>query len=252
MHVRCSGWQRTWTPCLPPDTHRIRVNLPEGVRVVAVDCRPYPDPFLCLLAPEERGHAATLTDPRVRARFVHCRGTLRTELGALLGLPPDHVPLGLGQHGKPMLMPTTTPCTAIAPDRSTVARTLDFSVSHAGDFGLVALSHIGPVGVDLEPDRAVRQPLALANRFFPAHIIAELEDARDEPARTRLFLHHWTRLEAEAKAHGLGLLRFLQRIAGSPQPDSPQRKLLESFSPHPGYHAALCVLDPLERVSTDP
>jgi 4'-phosphopantetheinyl transferase len=216
----------------------IGLYLPEGVRIWVVDCRPDPDPFLCLLPPEERAQAEALSDPRVRSRFVHCRGAARRELGARLGLPPAEVPIGLGPHGKPCL-------TLDAPQVAGGAGQLDFSISHGGDWGLVALSEVGPVGVDLEAHRLVARAPDLARRFFPASLQSEITSSPEGEERERRFLYHWTRLEAQAKAHGIGILRFLSQLkdAGPGQrQDLPPLAFLESFEPVAGYQAALCVL----------
>jgi len=197
-----------------------------------VDCRPDPDPLLALLSPEEERQARGLQDVRVRAQFVHCRSSLRRELGTRFGMLPGAIPIGVGAHGKPCL--TLDDPLAVG---------LDFSISHGRDWGLVALSDVGPVGVDLEADRTVARPLALARRFFPAELTRELEAVTDDAERGRLFLYYWTRLEAQAKAHGLGLLRFLARLTGEVPGEPAAPRFLESFSPMPGYQGALCLLD---------
>jgi 4'-phosphopantetheinyl transferase len=217
----------------------IDLNLPAGVRIWVVDCRPDPDPYCLLLSPEERAQADALSDARVRGRFVHCRGVARRELGAQLGIPPAEVPIGLGPHGKPLLLNLDGP-------RASSDAQIDFSISHGGDWGLVALSQVGPVGVDLEAQRPVARSLALAKRFFPWPLAGEIEASLNGQERERLFLYHWTRLEAQAKAQGIGILRFLAQITNAETGPAGQGlapvRVLESFEPVEGYQAALCLL----------
>lgn len=83
-----------------------------------------------------------------------------------------------------------------------------FNLSHTGGYALIAVSHAGPVGIDLEADRAVsisgdrRQRIeAAAVRLSPDQPLPVAPDAR--------FLQAWVRLEAVAKAGGQGIGQIL-------------------------------------------
>jgi 4'-phosphopantetheinyl transferase len=77
------------------------------------------------------------------------------------------------------------------------------SVSHGDQVAAVALTGIGPVGVDVEPVRALRA-VALARRWLTA---AEANWVEDQPRELRpsAFLCLWTQKEAVGKALGSGL-----------------------------------------------
>jgi phosphopantetheinyl transferase len=83
-----------------------------------------------------------------------------------------------------------------------------FSLAHAGPYALIAISHAGPAGVDLETERQLnvsaerRQRIeAVAARLAPDGPLPKDPDAR--------FLQAWVRLEAAAKASGAGIGRIL-------------------------------------------
>ncbi len=91
---------------------------------------------------------------------------------------------------------------------------LHASLSHTGGLVAVAVSRIGPVGVDVEPVRPM-PALALSRRWFAPE---DTEWLLGRPAETvsRDFLSLWTGKEAVAKQYGTGLRggRLLrQRIA---------------------------------------
>lgn len=84
----------------------------------------------------------------------------------------------------------------------------DFSLAHAGSAALIGISQIGAVGVDIEVPRPFaigaerRQRLEQAARqLAPGASLPDEPDAR--------FLQAWVRLEAVAKATGLGIGRIL-------------------------------------------
>ena len=111
---------------------------------------------------------------------------VREGLGALASEP-----LQRGPSGKPRLAGTD----------------LDFSVSHAGDHALIALSRACPVGVDLEPLR--RLSIGEPHRSQIAAAGGALARPGDRPVggpdHDIEVLRAWTRLEAWAKARGSGI-----------------------------------------------
>lgn len=92
-----------------------------------------------------------------------------------------------------------------------------FSVSHSGGLALVAISDVGPIGIDLELPRSVaigeprRTRIVDAGRRLAGLPRLEGLAADDE------FLWAWVRLEAAAKALGTGIG---QMLSGQGVPDS--------------------------------
>lgn len=165
----------------------------EDVRVFRVDVPLDPaalDALAAALPDAERAWAAQLRAGAPRARFVAARAALRRLLAARLGCAPAAVPIVADARGKPVLAGG-----AGAP--------LWFSVSHSGSIALVALA-AEPVGVDVEAERVLRDPVALAARFFSPGERGAVELA-PVSERTRRFLELWTAKEAVLKASGAGL-----------------------------------------------
>jgi 4'-phosphopantetheinyl transferase len=113
-------------------------------------------------------------------------------------------------------------------------------VSHCDDLAVYAFA-VGPeVGIDVEAIRPVHEADAIAARFF---------SPRENEAYGRLaprdktlgFLSCWTRKEAVVKALGKGLRMPLDRFDASRLPGGWH---LESFSPLPGFIAAVASHQP--------
>jgi 4'-phosphopantetheinyl transferase len=113
---------------------------------------------------------------------------LRLILSGFTGQDPHAVAIVTGQHGKPYLADGGP----------------HFSLSHAADVALVAVSAGGPVGVDVE---RIRPDVGID--VFARELVAPPEadriDALPGDERTRAWFQAWTRLEAAAKASGDGL-----------------------------------------------
>ena len=122
------------------------------------------------------------------------RWALRGVLSRYLDEDPAAIELRLGERGKPMLADPDPP--------------LHFNLSHSGGLVLIAVCRDREVGVDVQRMRKRR--------------------GRERPAE---FFAEWTRREAIAKCHGVGLW--------APLPDAPVavRELVVEL----GYAAALAV-----------
>jgi 4'-phosphopantetheinyl transferase len=120
-------------------------------------------------------------------RFLVGRGTLRIEIGRMLGIAPRDVALESGTHGKPLV----------------AGGSPHVNVSHAGDVVVVALSRDAELGIDVE---------RTADRFVEPSIIdisfsrCEIGELAKLPAELHVsaFFHVWTCREAVIKAVGAG------------------------------------------------
>jgi len=122
------------------------------------------------------------------------RWALRGVLCRYLGEDPAAIELRLGERGKPMLADPDPP--------------LRFNLSHSGELTLIAVCRDREVGVDVQRMRKRR--------------------GRERPAE---FYADWTKREAIAKCHGVGLW--------APLPDAPVAVC--ELNVEPGYAAALAV-----------
>jgi len=150
---------------------------------------------------------------RLQQRFY-----LRLLLAAHLQRPAYEVRIGKTANGKPyVLVPgRKSDNTAAAESAAAWPRPpLYFSLSHVGTAMLVALCRDMPVGVDMEAaDRAVRDPLRMARRYFHP---AEVQWLQSLPATEQrlAFMRLWTCKEAVVKATGGGIVSGLDRFAVS-------------------------------------
>jgi 4'-phosphopantetheinyl transferase len=192
------------------------------------------------LVPDEQTRAARFYFERDRRSFTVVRGALRTLLGRYLGRPPGTLELGYGAKGKPFLA-------APAGD------SLEFNVSHSGEFALLAFTRGRAIGVDVELRRTLDDLLALADTSFSPFENAMLR-ALPAERHTEAFFACWSRKEAFIKATGEGISQ-LAEFDVNLAPGEPARLLrvrgaaaAGTWSMHelpalPGHAAALVVAD---------
>jgi 4'-phosphopantetheinyl transferase len=145
----------------------------------------------------------------------HRSGCADRELRGLLARYLEHpVRIVLEEHGKPRL------------DDDSLA----FNLSHSGTLALVAISSEGPLGIDIEQHRTIRDIDQLAKRYFTP---AEAALVARDPA---VFFRLWSRKEAWIKAQGGGLAIPLDTVDLSADTDG---WFIEDLSIAPGYSAAV-------------
>ena len=84
------------------------------------------------------------------------------------------------------------------------ATDLDFSLSHSGPLGLLAVAH-GPVGVDIERVREVTFPGPRRAAIIAAAVVVAGNASGTSQGADSSPLQSWVRLEAWAKARGSGI-----------------------------------------------
>ncbi len=137
----------------------------------------------------ERARAARFVRADDRRRFTAAHASMRSVLGAYLGVAPRLVDIVTDPLGKPVLAGMGV---------------LHFNLSHSMDMALLAVSTAMPVGVDIEsvrPDLG-EQELArgvLSGAEFDA--FSRMASAQ----RAQALVGCWTRKEALLKALGCGL-----------------------------------------------
>jgi 4'-phosphopantetheinyl transferase len=196
-----------------------------------------------LLSDDERLRARRFVFDRDARRYIVARARLRQLLGVRLSVPPESVEFVYGAHGKPALA------------RRFADSGLCFNVSHCDDVAVYALSHGRAIGIDVEAIRVIGDADVIAARVFARRENQAYQalDARDKPLG---FFNCWTRKEAFIKALGDGLSHPLDRFEVSLAPGEPAKVLrventlgddsgwsLDSFSPAPGYVAAIASRD---------
>lgn len=184
--------------------------------------------LLPLLSPQRQQRIRACRHGADRARLAGAGWLLRYALSQE-GIPVYAQQFTTSPDGKPML----------------VNGSLDFSLSHSGEWVLCAVS-AKRVGVDVELPRCT---LATARRFFAPEEVAMVE-ALPKSAQVDALLRLWTAKEAFTKALGTGLkqglgsfsVRLDQNSATLVQNISPLPFRLEEYM-LPGCRACLCTLE---------
>ena len=148
-------------------------------------------PVLDLLQDSERTECGRFVKAQDRCAFAVTRAALRCLLSDEIGIAPNDLRLVRNAWGKPLL----------AQDQHRPG--LDFSVSHAGDLSVIAISSAGPVGIDIERHHRVSEMYRIAAQVFGEPTAASL-DRLPPSRRAETFLRLWTAGEACLKALGLG------------------------------------------------
>lgn len=189
-----------------------------------------------ILSPAEQQRAGQFRVAPARRNYIVVHAALRRLVADRLGRTPGEVKFQIGPHGKPELA-------------AELGASLEFNLTHSGDFALVATSRTAPVGVDVERIRAFPNALAIARRFFASPEIAALSDLSD-PEQAAAFFNLWTCKEAMVKATGQGIAHALARFeftGGNPpalrsvdgKAAAAGQWSLRSFQPAAGYVAAV-------------
>lgn len=191
-----------------------------------------------VLAPDELLRADRLRDAEQRRRWAASRCFLRNVLSQYVDDRAETIRIDVHPNGKPTL--TDYP-------------ECHFSLSHAAGVSVVAVTTLGPLGVDIEPIRPyaeLRGAVTLSMTSREQYVL----DALPEGDRVRSFLHGWTCKEAVLKATGTGINDQLLRLEVSLNPaDSGVQSwdgrpsddwCLIPFEPYPGYLGAVAIEHP--------
>jgi 4'-phosphopantetheinyl transferase len=187
----------------------------------------------------ERAQAERIRHPSARATFVVSRSAQREIIGRYLGVKPGDVPIdrACAQCGDPMH------------GRPTVHREgFDFSVSHSGDWCLVAVG-AAPIGVDLERVGPLEDVAPLVARTLNGFEQAEFA-AADQEVQAAAFYRAWSRKEAALKAVGLGMSADLAMVDVRDVATSIAgiALWLRDLDGPEGYAAALASASPIEKL----
>lgn len=153
--------------------------------------------YLSLLDTDETLRLHRLVFERDRHRFLVSHALLRYVLSLYGEQPAANWRFVKGAHGKPQ----------IAPGQG--MRAPAFNLSHSGSLALLAVSEgAGPLGVDIEFHRPMRNFQGLATRNFAPSEAARLPGL-DGAELAGEFYDLWTLKEAFVKACGTGLSQSL-------------------------------------------
>ncbi|HSW35209.1 MAG TPA: 4'-phosphopantetheinyl transferase superfamily protein [Candidatus Limnocylindrales bacterium] len=209
---------------------------------------PEKERFAAWLSPQETERAGSFRFDRDRGRYIVEHGILRLLLAGYVGVEPQAVAFHSGPHGKPYLS-------------WMIGRRLPhFSLSSSDGHAAFAFSRSSGIGVDIEKIRDIEEMESIALRHFtPSEKALVLGDT--EEGRVRRFYRVWTRKEAVLKAHGIGLLREMDRVdVGGAVGTGPWTVVLDDESGRveytvfdidevDGFAAAVVVAGPASEIS---
>lgn len=191
------------------------------------------------LSPQEQARADRFRFMVDRRRWVAAHMALRLILAENTDTAPERLCFAHGPQGKPTI--------AGAGDAP------HFNLSHSRALALIAVTRLGPVGIDVEWRRPQAPILEIARRVCAPGELATLCGL--PPAhRVEAFYTCWTRKEALIKAEGSGMTAALDHFEVTLDPDQPARALqvhgdreaaagwaVRDLDPGPGYAGALAV-----------
>ncbi len=129
------------------------------------------------LSDEETARASRFKFDDDRIRWTRARSALRVILSRYANEDPARLIFSYNPHGKPSLHPFSD---------------LEFNLSHAGDWAMIAVTRSVPVGVDIERIRP---------NVDMAPLLRRLGEPVSSGSQSDLY-HLWTRREARSKAVG--------------------------------------------------
>lgn len=147
------------------------------------------------LSQEERERAEKFKHRR--NEYMATRTLVRLCLAQYLQVTANEIEFATEAQGKPYLLYPPV--------------NVFFNLSHSGNWVVLALTHQGPIGVDIETPRK-RSYLQIAHRYFHQTEVLQLE-ATSDAEQKNLFLQFWTLKEAFFKALGGGISTGLDKIA---------------------------------------
>jgi 4'-phosphopantetheinyl transferase len=175
----------------------------EGVTLLLLDVAPTttrPADILACLSIEEQARAARYRSLEDRLRSGLTRAALRRVLGAATGRAPEALVFTTEFRGKPRLVDPNGP---------------HFNVSHSGSLALIGVSHLRPIGVDIEWMRDLSDALGMAEAFFSPREYRSLAGLHPNELTTA-FYKIWTGKEAVVKAFGTGVGEGLRNFTVAP------------------------------------
>jgi 4'-phosphopantetheinyl transferase len=179
--------------------------------------------FAAWLSPPEAERAKSFRFERDRDRYIVEHGILRSLLGDYVGVEPKALAVLSGAHGKPYLSGVD------GPDLP------QFSLSSSDGHAAFAFSRSAGIGVDIEKIRDIVEMESIALRHFTPNE-KELVLGGTMEQRERRFYRVWTRKEAILKAHGIGLLKGMDRVdVGGAEGTGPWKVVLDDESGGAGY-----------------
>ncbi len=188
-----------------------------------------------ILDDDERERAERMRFGRDSRRFIASHAATRIVLSHYLLESPESLQIEIGKWGQPFLPGQSGP------------EGLRYSLSHSGDYALVAVSRGADVGVDVELHRDDFPIDEVVNHFFDAEETAAIK-ALPRDRRAHAFFDAWVSKEARLKACGLGLAA-LEQTDGLCRSNLLSSWTVRMLDMGAGYSAAVAAEGPEKEIS---
>jgi 4'-phosphopantetheinyl transferase len=160
------------------------------------------DDFLFYLSEDESERAARLKVEEKKKQFVIVRGVLRKLLSNSLSKSSKAIKFSYGEHKKPAI------------EEKYNNKSVEFNISHSGNYALIAMTLTNKVGVDIEKINREINYQSLSNRFFSRKEKQELTRLNKDE-QLDAFYRAWVRKESFIKATGKGIAYGLDQFSVS-------------------------------------
>lgn len=148
-----------------------------------------------LLNQNEKRRAENILIEKNRKMFIKCRSILKLLLSNLVGIKTDNLEIYEGVNGKPYLN----------------QKDVFFNVSHSGDCFVIAITHLGPIGIDVEQKNRIMDCSKIKSFLFSESEL-KLFDCLEQESKQEAMINAWTRKESFFKALGSGLTSPLKEL----------------------------------------
>jgi len=181
-----------------------------------------------LLSIEEKTKATNYKFEQHKKRFIITRGFLRKVLAFYLQCNAADIEILTTNKGKPFI------------DNSTI----EFNVSHSGDYSVIAVTKNKPIGVDIEKAKDTFNE-NIAKRIFSKEENQYLMSLPEEK-RANAFFTIWAKKEAYIKLHGKSI--FNKSVEFSVISNKINNIIIKEISVHPKYKSAISISLPLRAI----
>ena len=154
------------------------------------------------LSDDEQSRAAKLKIQQKKDQFIITRSLLRVLLARSLEKEPQEIMFSYEEHGKPAIKDKIN------------NKSIEFNISHSGDYALIAMTLENKVGVDIEEINSSIDYQSLSKRFFSDKEKNELQSLEND-RQCDAFYCIWARKESFIKATGKGVSFGLDRFSVS-------------------------------------
>lgn len=171
--------------------------------------------FYSWLSPSELHICKSYRFKKDQHTYLIAHALLRAALSRCCDVPPERWQFQSNEYQKPFITEPTN------------ARHLHFNISHTDGMVAIAITRIGPIGVDVEPLSREAIENGVAQEVLSEVEYLDYMQQRDSAKHAR-FLQYWTLKEAYVKATGRGMTAGLKNHAFNlSDPCNPKIRFLE-------------------------